>query len=305
MKYLNDLILSFMTDHIAKIMGIVIAIVVVLTGLNFIPKVDKPKQAKEYAKTSVIITDANGNSGGSGVILRSNAVSSEILTNKHVCALAVNGGRVIKDDHIYLVDAIKKYPYHDLCLVRVQSGLKVNTKVSLLPPASFSDAFISGHPNLLPHVLTTGNFSGYQIINLITGLKKCDENTPAAYAMYCAFFGGIPIIESFQSQLVTGTILPGSSGSGVFNEYGEISGLVFAGQGQGLGYAFIVPHEYVVDFLEIEELIPYIKVNQLDRSKLIYDIFNMESVCKPESKHYNTFKSMCSKIAKYGIWRKK
>jgi hypothetical protein len=46
--------------------------------------------------------------------------------------------------------------------------------------------------------------------------------------------------------------MPGSSGSGVFNEAGEISGLVFAGSAQGLSYGFIVPLESVKDFITKE-----------------------------------------------------
>ena len=45
--------------------------------------------------------------------------------------------------------------------------------------------------------------------------------------------------------------MPGSSGSAIYNEKGEISALVFAGQGD-LGYAFAVPVEYIYAFLGTE-----------------------------------------------------
>jgi len=55
--------------------------------------------------------------------------------------------------------------------------------------------------------------------------------------------------------LVTATIMPGSSGSGVFNEDMELSGLAFAGSGD-LGYAWTVPYEDMMYFLnkELENL---------------------------------------------------
>jgi S1-C subfamily serine protease len=69
--------------------------------------------------------------------------------------------------------------------------------------------------------------------------------------MYCALFGVMPIIVTYNSTLVTGLIMPGSSGSAVFNKDGEISALIFAGA-QGLSYGFVVPYEYVRDFVTTE-----------------------------------------------------
>jgi V8-like Glu-specific endopeptidase len=44
------------------------------------------------------------------------------------------------------------------------------------------------------------------------------------------FVGGIPDIMQYDSTLVTATIMPGSSGSGVYNENKELAGVVFAGR---------------------------------------------------------------------------
>jgi hypothetical protein len=282
------------------------------TGLALILSVvyplDKqtPKVAKEFAKTSVMILDNNKMSGGSGVILRSNMAVSEILTNKHVCRLTQGGGYVVRGETEYLVHSIKKYPDHDLCLVKVFGNLGVNTKVAALTPTTFQPAYISGHPALLPHVLTTGNFSGNQIINLVVGFKPCKKEEVGIYTedeiLYCIFFGGIPILQSFESQLVTGTILPGSSGSGVFNDKGEISGVVFAGKGRGLGYAFIVPHQYVVDFIETEKNYPYVSVVQIDYDKLLETIFDSQGKCEEGSDV--RFQKYCKSREDYLIWRR-
>lgn len=297
--------LEFIQKYSAKIIGLLIlgVIVSLIVSISGTDGKDRPSKTKDFAKTSVMIVDAQLRSGGTGVVLRSNKISSEILTNKHVCRLVQTGGFVIQGGNRYLVDSYKKYSKHDLCLVKIQKSLGVNTKVSDMPPTDFEDALISGHPALLPHVLTRGDFSGKQIIQLMVGLKECTkEDARGPYGMYCFFMGGMPVLESFESQLVTGTILPGSSGSGVFNAKGEISGLVFAGNGNGLGYAFIVPHEYLVDFLSTESLTPYTDARTAQPDKMIYEIFEKQKNCDPNNKNNKLYKNFCSVIEQYLIW---
>lgn len=300
---LENKVLSFIDQYRAKIIGLVALGVVVAITLSFIPaSYQRPAVTKEFADTSVMIIDRNQESGGSGVILTSNLAYSIILTNKHVCRLTKGGGFVVKGNRSYLVHSIKRYPVHDLCMVKVYTNFGVNTKVAGATPTDFNKAYISGHPALLPHVLTTGNFSGHQIINLIVGIKECDENTDEKYMLYCIFMGGVPIIQQFDSQLVTGTILPGSSGSGVFNTDGEIAGLVFAGRGDGLGYAFIVPHQYVVDFVENQDLYEWKEVNSFNYDKMIRSIFNTQTYCTGPLK--TQFRNFCKARQDYLIWKR-
>lgn len=265
----------------------------------------KPVNTKDYADTSVMILNYSESSGGSGVILRSNIVYSEVLTNKHVCKLVENGGIVRRGDHRTLVAAIKKYPTHDLCLVKVYTNYGVNTKVIDTNLEAFDDAFISGHPSLFPHVLSKGNFSGNEIITLMVGARKCKkEDYEGKYAMYCLFFGLIPEIQNFEATLVTGTILPGSSGSGVFNSKGEIAGLVFAGRGRDLSYAFVVPYQYIVDFLNIEKEIPYTTVSRTIYDDLIQRIFKFNNNCVEKSKGNTGMLKFCNSVQNYMIWER-
>lgn len=303
-KELNAEALAFGNRYAPQILGL-IALVLMVVLYNQYSGIgeDKPKIAKEFAKTSVMIMAGNMRSGGSGVVLRSSVFDSEILTNKHICRLVERGGYVLKDGERYLVKGYKKYPYHDLCLVKVQYGFGVNTKISNSKPEDFSKAFISGHPALLPHVLTTGNFSKKKIINLAVGLRKCkDKDWKGKRGLYCLFFGGLPILQSFEAQLVTGTILPGSSGSGIFNSDGEISGLVFAGRGgDGLSYAFAVPQEYIRDFMEIEQEIPWTITYRTNYRKIFRRIFDFRKTCeKPEVK--TKFRKFCNSFEDRIIW---
>lgn len=211
-----------------------------------------PTSTAEYARTTVMITRMDGRSGGTGVILSSNANSSYILTNAHVCGVVKNGGLVRTDYQEGVVTTYRVSNTHDLCLIKTNVNFRVNTKIAASTPEVYSEATVSGHPLLLPTIVTHGSFSQKEIVTVMTGFRPCTEadlSTPAAG--YCLFFGGIPIIKTYQAQVISATIQPGSSGSAVFNSSGEIAGLVFAGSGD-IGYGMIVPQEYVSYFVNSE-----------------------------------------------------
>lgn len=213
----------------------------------------RPDTAAEYAETSVKIVRKDERGGGSGVILKSEAAESQILTNAHVCGVIDKGGFVIRaNGDRYLIASYKLSKQHDLCLIKVKANLHVNTKVAKNKPEQYSKAAISGHPALLPHTLTHGYFSGDMVIDVMTGMRPCTKEEMQKNPFQCILGGGIPEVKNYESQLVTGTILPGSSGSAVFDENGEIAGLVFASNSRGLSYAFIVPQPYVHNFVNQE-----------------------------------------------------
>lgn len=215
--------------------------------LNLGSNIIRPKNTAEYSQTSVKITNMSKTSGGSGSIYRSSSNGSDILTNNHVCQLVKSGGYVIGEKSTNLVQSYKEYIYHDLCLIHVSENLGVTTIVSEETPKLYSPATISGHPALLPHVATTGAFSSYEIIEVLTGTRPCMSKDQD---LSCLFFGVVFILTKYETQLVTTTILPGSSGSAVFTSDGEIGGVVFAGKSRELGFAYIVPHSYVKNFLD-------------------------------------------------------
>lgn len=117
----------------------------------------------------------------------------------------------------------------------------------------YEKATVSGHPNLLPNVLSSGHFSGNKIIQVLTGFRKCDEKDlrDPEIGILCRFFGVLPVIKTYETVLVTAMIMPGSSGSGIYNSNMELSSLVFAGS-RNMGYAFSVPYEFIGNFLRKE-----------------------------------------------------
>lgn len=212
----------------------------------------QPKTTAELSKTSVMITRYDGRSGGTGVIISSRRNESKVLTNAHVCEVVKNGGIVRSDDKKAMVKYYQVSNVHDLCLITVSTNFKINTLLAKEEPDEYEDAIVSGHPHLLENIVTRGHFSGKQMITIMTGVRPCsEEETQGEDAIFCILLGGFPIIKTYEAQVVSNTIQPGSSGSAVFNSAGELSGLVFAGSGD-FGYGMIVPYEYVANFFDVE-----------------------------------------------------
>lgn len=239
-----------------KYKGVAVRAAVALSVLSlfsiiFMDNTFRPSDAAEYAETSVRVVRKSLRGGGSGVILKSTNKGSIILTNSHVCHAVESGGFVIVENGAkYLIREYKHSKSHDLCLVRIRKNLGIDTKVSSFAPKKYAEAHISGHPSLLPHVVTHGNFSGRMVIDVVVGTRPCTKKEERMAGPFCLF--GIPIIKTYESQLITGTIMPGSSGSAVYNNDGEISAIIFAGNDRGLSYGFAVPHDYVWFFVNVE-----------------------------------------------------
>lgn len=203
---------------------------------------------------TVMITNMAGTGGGSGVIIKNTPSESVVLSNKHVCDGLLKKGGKIKlvngEEHVvtgYLTDI-----EHDLCALTVAADLKKSISIADKSPALYTEGTITGHPALMPNIITKGHFGGREIIQLIVGVRKCKESDMKNpnIAPYCLFFGLAPIVRNYESQVVSATIMGGSSGSAVLNDDGELAGLVFAGNTRGLSYAYIVPYESVKNFAE-------------------------------------------------------
>jgi S1-C subfamily serine protease len=204
------------------------------------------------SQVTVMITNFKQTSGGTGVVIKHTPTKSLILTNAHVCGLVSEKGGLVKqtDNHTYFVTGTMTSKNHDLCVISVAEDLGTSVKIASEPPELYSEATITGHPALLPNIISKGHFGGRQVISIITGVKPCTQDDfNGQNALLCMFLGGLPIVKMFDSQVVSATIQGGSSGSAVLNSNGELSGLVFAGAGNGLSYASIVPYEYVIEFL--------------------------------------------------------
>lgn len=278
--------------------------IVALLSLSACASVQSKSDYRDASANSVKVTNMAGNSGGTGVILKSTPIVSLVLTNSHVCGVVEDGGLVSGQAGSFMVTSYKKSEVADLCLIRVAGDLQGGARLANRPPVAYYEgALVSGHPSLFPNVKTAGHFSGRQSITILMGFKACTEEDmqDPDKANVCALTGGgLPILKNFDSVLVTATISPGSSGSAVYNEDMELSGLVFAGSGQ-LGYAWTVPYEYVRNFVTKESKhLKYVKPSNLvnifgnksERSLNISDMLKkLNTVC--ESADKAKIKSLC------------
>lgn len=207
---------------------------------------------KALIRTSVTIKNMAETSGGSGVIIRSGRKGSLILTNKHVCKLIDQDGGIVEDiDHVKHVPFdIKEDTNHDLCTLRIAENMHINLRIARDEPELGDEAIIVGHPSLLPVLITKGSFSETILIKIADGMRECTEaeKVDPMTSLGCMLQGGMQIVITREARVVSATIMPGSSGSPVFNSRGELSGLVFAGS-QGLSYGMIVPLGYIRRFL--------------------------------------------------------
>lgn len=175
------------------------------------------------ANNTLMIVNEHG--GGTGVTLYSSIIASSVLTNRHVCEAIRHGGHVLKDSgEKFEIINFRESQVHDLCLILVSGNLNGGVTLASSAPAPYDDAIVSGHPHLMPTVIMQGHFTHKVKINIMM------DPTP------------------MEAQALSVLIGPGSSGSAVYNGRGELAGMVFAGMGM-IGFAYIVPYEYISYFL--------------------------------------------------------
>lgn len=230
------------------LLAIAAALLVGCSTLN----IEKKDPARNLSTNVVMIYSEEG--GGTGVVLQSTDKGSLILTNRHICE-GIQGGGTILDyrNEESRADYAKISKIYDLCLVFTAKNLHINTPIAASAPNMFDTAIVVGHPFLMPITISKGHFSSYQTISLVMGAEKCngqEQNEDDIF--YCQAYGMKPIIESFLSQASSALTAPGNSGSPVFNTRGQISALVFAGVGEGISPSYLVPHGYIVNFIEKE-----------------------------------------------------
>lgn len=282
----------------------IVILVLSLVTLTANAKTNRPTTVAQMRETSVRIVDAKVKSGGTGSILQSNSKASYILTNKHVCRLVEQGGSVYYHDEMIKVTHYKKFPDHDLCLIRVDKNLGINLSVSSEPAELSSTAIVSGHPNLLPHISSVGHLSEIQQIELLAGITPCTEKDMAENPMFCIFLGGMPVIKKLDAQLISNFVMPGSSGSAVFNKRGELIGVVFAGQGEGLSYGYMVPQLPLLYFTQNVNHFGWVSVGTPVDDKGIQGRIFDYTKCKRINRSDKRLKNLCDKTLNPLIWRK-
>ena len=236
----------------------------------------------EFQETSVLIT-SNFGGGGSGVIFRSSYKGTVILTNAHICD-AIEGGGTVYDSKPHTILAFKRSKLHDVCYIFIRANLFLDTQLSSSPPEVNTKIYISGHPSLYPHIVSQGYVAGTDNYPIHMDDRACTEVEMKASPMQC-ILSGHPILQSREAVIASALISPGSSGSAVFNDDGELVGLAFAAQGD-IGYALVVPWKYLNGFVRHEAKTLKWERPSLDKKRVryenegIFDLDNWEKILK-------------------------
>ncbi len=209
------------------------------------------------SKDVVTLINENGG-GGTGFAIKGMSGKTYILTNRHICRSSKSGFlKAIYGKDTFIVKVIKESESNDLCIVEapdsVRTGLRLARSVKL-----GERAYAVGHPLLEAITVTEGELSSYMSIPMQIGENVTPDECKPPYNRIIdvsdnpfALIAGVwnVCIEDIQCNSSTIPILPGNSGSPVFNIWGNVIGVVFAATESGV-HSYIVPLVVVMEFLE-------------------------------------------------------
>jgi len=222
--------------------------------LSMVGCATEQSRVNKMIHSTVMVTNLPGNSGGSGTILSSHKDGSLILTNAHVCEVVRKGGYVQSSQGKSFVVAFAQSEAHDLCLIKINDDLNTTASIATSQGDVNKEVYVSGHPHLMPTMVTKGFATSPMVVQVMTKLRSCtpEETSNSDTALFCLFAGGIPIVKTYTTTPVSALIQPGSSGSAVYNADGQVVAVIFAGSGD-LGYGLAVPLDYVRYFVFRED----------------------------------------------------
>lgn len=201
-----------------------------------------------YLKDKVVkvVNPENYRNGGTGFYVKAPSGKTYIITNRHVCKLAKNNTLVVvrgnNDPSFVHRKIVKISKRHDLCAVEARqynSSLKVSDSLY-----EGEKVHTLGHPTLQPITLSSGQFVGFMYIFLpvATILERKCKADEQQYFIFC--------LTKMSANEITAYVRGGSSGSPVVDSFGNLVGVVFAGNTKDPFQSFMVPLKEIHLFLK-------------------------------------------------------
>lgn len=235
-----------MIKHLKRLLASVI-----LTGSTLFLAISAPSIHNHYIRyevgqSVVQVLSPNGNSGGTGFAVKGDSGKHYIMTNKHVCEVAVDGYVYIRQDEGKTTrnKVIYRDNRHDLCLIAGNSKYDALT-IATFAPEKGDLHYVVGHPGLRQLTTSVGEYIGFYNVQLIDRVKdksQCIGQIVELDPLQQFFMQAEWIcLRSYKSYSTTAVIYGGNSGSPVVNYLGNVIAVAFAGSVQQERDNFLVP----------------------------------------------------------------
>jgi S1-C subfamily serine protease len=213
----------------------VLCIISLVASILIVPPIHRLWLRNKIERQVVRITNEALTSGGTGVHIKLPSGKVAILTNSHICHLKdAEGNLWIAEDGQRAIPrkVIEDSNFTDLCLVQ---PLEKHNGLSLAS-GIYSGEVVSavGHPTLMPITMTSGEiiFEGDAYVLDHMGEDHCDAPKNVKIPVSVWGMAVMACAVHIKADFTTVHILPGSSGSPVVNGFGNIVGLMFAGDSE-------------------------------------------------------------------------
>lgn len=246
----------FLDRHVVKMVyGIAVFGVAGIIASTFF--IENPLE-RNIKRVVMLVRPSNHHSGGTGFNIKTPSGKIFTVTNAHICGIAENGVlHVVRPDGRYSVARVVEVSSKtDLCLVEAtkDDGARLADKMIMM-----EDITVIGHPHLLPLTITFGKALSKYKVTLMIGENVNPEDCVGPGMHLIDMTGSIADLifgvknvctRDFNSIYTNAKILPGNSGSPVFNAAGRVVGVVFAGDADGSA-GFFIPLEDLYEFVSV------------------------------------------------------
>jgi S1-C subfamily serine protease len=183
---------------------------------------------------------------GTGFAMKTSSGMRVVVTNEHVCSASLNNRVNLVSDNGMILN--KKILYkdnkHDICLIEGDYRLKTLRLANT--PDKGDIHFIVGHPSNRSLTISKGEYIGDKIIKLpdfkIKERKNCDGKIFELNILEQMIYGlEFVCVKNFASYSSSAISYGGNSGSPVVNTFGNVIGILFAGNPSQNTDSYLVP----------------------------------------------------------------